>query len=154
MAAHSNVLAWRIPGTGEPGGLPSIGSHRVGHDWSDLAVGPLILSSLGSLKEVYNHLRLIICAISVLLDSYSFPPSLLLKEPQFSLKHLIIQLESYLSQLPLLQPISGQITIFANEAMKKSAEDFWEIRFPDTGSNPSSLYFLTSCLKCQNDILN
>ena len=32
MATHSSVLAWRIPGTGEPGGLPSIGSHRVGHD--------------------------------------------------------------------------------------------------------------------------
>ena len=37
VAAHSSVLAWRIPGTGEPGGLPSMGSHRVGHDWSDLA---------------------------------------------------------------------------------------------------------------------
>ena len=37
MAAHSSVLAWRIPGTGEPGGLPSMGSHRVGHDSSDLA---------------------------------------------------------------------------------------------------------------------
>ena len=37
MATHSSVLAWRISGTGEPGGLPSIGSHRVGHDWSDLA---------------------------------------------------------------------------------------------------------------------
>ena len=32
MATHSSVLAWRIPGTGEPGGLPSMGSHRVGHD--------------------------------------------------------------------------------------------------------------------------
>ena len=32
MTAHSSVLAWRIPGTGEPGGLPSVGSHRVGHD--------------------------------------------------------------------------------------------------------------------------
>jgi len=32
MAAHSSVLAWRIPGTGEPGGLPSMGSHRVGND--------------------------------------------------------------------------------------------------------------------------
>ena len=31
-ATHSSVLAWRIPGTGEPGGLPSMGSHRVGHD--------------------------------------------------------------------------------------------------------------------------
>ena len=37
MAIPSSVLAWRIPGTGEPGGLPSMGSHRVGHDWSDLA---------------------------------------------------------------------------------------------------------------------
>ena len=37
MATHSSVLAWGIPGTEEPGGLPSMGSHRVGHDWSDLA---------------------------------------------------------------------------------------------------------------------
>ena len=37
MATHSSVLAWRIPGTGEPGGLPFMGSHRVGHDWSGLA---------------------------------------------------------------------------------------------------------------------
>ena len=32
MATHSSILAWKIPGTGEPGGLPSVGSHRVGHD--------------------------------------------------------------------------------------------------------------------------
>ena len=38
MATHSSVLAWRIPGKGEPGGLPSMGLHRVGHDWSNLAV--------------------------------------------------------------------------------------------------------------------
>ena len=37
MATHSSILAWRIPGTGKPDGLPSMGSHRVGHDWSDLA---------------------------------------------------------------------------------------------------------------------
>jgi len=37
MATHSSVLAWRIPGTGDPHGLPSMGSHRVGHDWNDLA---------------------------------------------------------------------------------------------------------------------
>ena len=37
MATHSSVLAWRIPGTGEPGGLLSLGSHRVGHNWSHLA---------------------------------------------------------------------------------------------------------------------
>ena len=37
MATHSSVLAWRIPGMGEPGGLPSMGSHRVRHDWRELA---------------------------------------------------------------------------------------------------------------------
>ena len=37
MATHSSDLAWRIPGMAEPGGLPSMGSHRVGHDLSDLA---------------------------------------------------------------------------------------------------------------------
>ena len=45
MATHSSVLAWRIPGTGVPGGLPFMGSHRVGRDWSDLAL--LVLLSFG-----------------------------------------------------------------------------------------------------------
>ena len=36
MPTHSSILVWRIPGTGEPGGLPSMGMHRVGRDWSDL----------------------------------------------------------------------------------------------------------------------
>ena len=39
---HSSILAWRIPGTGKPGVLPSMGSHRVGHDWSDLAAAAYI----------------------------------------------------------------------------------------------------------------
>ena len=43
MATHSSVLAWRIPGTGEPGGLPSMGSHRVRHDWGDLAVAAVLI---------------------------------------------------------------------------------------------------------------
>ena len=47
---HSSVLAWRIPGTGEPGGLPSMGSHRVGHDWSDLAAS----SSSGSYGKKFH----------------------------------------------------------------------------------------------------
>ena len=37
MATHSGILTWRIPGMEEPGGLPSMGSHRVGHDWCNLA---------------------------------------------------------------------------------------------------------------------
>ena len=42
MATHSSVLAWRIPGTGEPGGPPSMGSHRVRHDGRGLAAGHLV----------------------------------------------------------------------------------------------------------------
>ena len=77
MASHSSVLAWRIPGTEEPGRLPSMGSHRVGHDWSDLAAaaacsnlillpktcsGPLLLhkpkSSKLDLYSEYFHICL------------------------------------------------------------------------------------------------
>ena len=46
MATHSSVLAWRIPGTGEPGGLPSMASHRVGYDRSDLAAAAAYLNGL------------------------------------------------------------------------------------------------------------
>ena len=42
MATHSSILALRIPGMGEPGGLPSMESHRVGHDWSDLAAAAAV----------------------------------------------------------------------------------------------------------------
>ena len=46
MATHSSVLAWRIPGTAEPGGLPSVGLHRVRHDWSNLAAAAAAAKSL------------------------------------------------------------------------------------------------------------
>ena len=46
MATHSSVLAWRISGTGELHGLPSMGSHRVGHDWSDLAAAASCLRNM------------------------------------------------------------------------------------------------------------
>ena len=52
MATYSSVLAWRIPGMGKPGGLPSMGSHRVGHDWSDLAAAAAVLSYVSA---KYHH---------------------------------------------------------------------------------------------------
>ena len=58
MATHSSVLAWRIPGMGEPGGLPSMGSHRVGHDWSDLvAAAASKYSQLARLASVLKNGR-------------------------------------------------------------------------------------------------
>ena len=60
MATHSSVLAWRIPEMGEPGGLPSMGSHRVGHNWSDLAAAAAFLtrnqlSWLQAIPQSYSH---------------------------------------------------------------------------------------------------
>ena len=46
IATHSSIHAWRLPGMGEPGGLPSMGLHRVGHDWSDLAAAEQLILSL------------------------------------------------------------------------------------------------------------
>ena len=51
MEAHSSILAWRIPGTGEPGGLLSMGSHRVGHDWSDLAAAAAFGQEIGEEQQ-------------------------------------------------------------------------------------------------------
>ena len=59
MATHSSILAWRTPGPGEPGGLPSMGSHRVGHDWTDLAAAAachICLSPSDSLHSIWQSL--------------------------------------------------------------------------------------------------
>ena len=62
MATHSSVLAWRIPGTGEPGGLLSLGSHRVGHDCSDLAAAAVhgqLIYNKGAKNTKWKKLSLI-----------------------------------------------------------------------------------------------
>ena len=55
MATHSSALAWRIPGTGEPGGLPSMGSHRVGHNGSDLAAAATMVIFEGEILMLYQE---------------------------------------------------------------------------------------------------
>ena len=55
MATHSSVLAWRTSGTGESGGLPSIGSHRVGHDWGNLAAAAAVFAE--EERERERHLK-------------------------------------------------------------------------------------------------
>ena len=54
MATHSSVLDWRIPGMGEPGGLLSMGSHRVRHDWSDLAAAVAAAAGPKKLVSYFN----------------------------------------------------------------------------------------------------
>ena len=64
MATRSSVLAWRIPGTGEPGGLPSMGSHRVGHDWSDLAAAAALNTKVYLKNKITRHKKWYLCEIS------------------------------------------------------------------------------------------
>jgi len=69
MATHSSVLAWRIPGTGEPGGLPSMGLHRVGHDWSDLEAVVVLHYSLYIDSFIsYRSLLNLSCIFSILVS--------------------------------------------------------------------------------------
>ena len=60
MATHSSVLAWRMPGTGEPGRLLSMGSHSVGHDRSELAAFLLTFSFFIFLVCVFSFFTMII----------------------------------------------------------------------------------------------
>ena len=68
MATHSSVLAWRIPGMGEPGGLGSVGSHRVGHDWSDLAATAVTVrinwDNMKSIKVSGTSQGILVCLVS------------------------------------------------------------------------------------------
>ena len=72
MATHFSVLAWRIPGMGEPGGLPSMGSHKVGHDWSYLAAAAwLYLRVLTFIAISLIKRHLLVCIKVLILGVWS-----------------------------------------------------------------------------------
>ena len=76
MATHSSVLAWRIPGTGEPGGLLSVGSCRVGHDWRDLAAAAAAAGTLGAASCASSQVTVLLFSTGTLytnLYSNHFP---------------------------------------------------------------------------------
>ena len=58
MATHSSFLAWRIPGMGESGGLLSMGSHRIGHDCSDLAAAAAMVILLGEMSDYLKEVSI------------------------------------------------------------------------------------------------
>ena len=63
VATHSSVLTWRIPGMGEPCRLPSMGSHRVGHDWSDLAAAACVHAKVISVESDSATLCTVACQV-------------------------------------------------------------------------------------------
>ena len=69
MAPHSTVLAWRIPGTAEPGGMPSMGSHRVEHDWRDLAAAA---AAAGFCGFVFFFFPKCIAAWFIYMETYTY----------------------------------------------------------------------------------
>ena len=78
ICRHLSVLAWRIPSTGEPGGLPSMGSHRFGHDWSDLAAAAAkslidrdsCLRNSSCLSPFWKKLRIFIQILLILFSHF------------------------------------------------------------------------------------
>ena len=102
MATHSNVLAWRISGTGEPGGLLSVGSHRVGHDGSDAA------AAAASNSYKWNHTVFVFVRHLLLLKQGKFILYFLSIEVcPFSLPLLSLSISVYnISCPPELFPLS------------------------------------------------
>jgi len=121
MATHSSVLAWRIPGTGEPGGLPSMGSHRVGHDWSDLAAAatPWTAARQASLSVASSWSLLKLMYIESVMPS----------------NHLIL-----CRPLLLLPSIFPSIRVFSNESVLHIRwTKYWNFSFSISPSNEYSV---------------
>ena len=102
MATHSSVLAWRIPGTAEPSGLPSMGSHRV--DWSDLAArGFFSSSSLSAIKVVSSaYLRLLIFLPAILIPACaSSSPAFLMMHSAYKLNKQGDDIQPWCTPFPI-----------------------------------------------------
>ena len=150
MATHSSVLAWRTPRMGEPGGLPSMGSHKVEHDWSDLAAvaaAYILLFILNFGSEIHIIKKIILCKQNWQMFSYykfsSVTQSCLtLGNPmnhstpglpvyyqllEFTQIHVhwvddAIQPSNPLYSLLLLPPIPPSIRVFSNESALASGD--------------------------------
>ena len=89
MATHSTVLAWRIPGMAESGGLPSVGSHRVGHDWSDLTAAYENLDNILDILQVVNINKSIVVKIYSLFIWDNLISSLILQMRKMKAREVI-----------------------------------------------------------------
>ena len=79
MATHSSILAWRIPGTEELSGLLSMGSHRVGHDWSDLAAAAAVMRNQCTIRYTLHQIgENNLAKLSSTLQQRTFPVTFLI----------------------------------------------------------------------------
>ena len=107
MATHSSILAWRIPGTEEPVRLPSMGSHRVGHNWCDLAAAMVIIPN----AKLYPCCLSILYIVVSSLLSLNHNPNLSLLSPMvtalvfYICKSVVLHVHSFIlfSKIKFLQ---------------------------------------------------
>ena len=119
MATHSSVLAWRIPGTGEPGGLQSMGSHRVEHDCSDLAA-----AAAGTVHAACKPWLL-----------HTPPPPRTWLPSEISIPFLVGGL---VAKSCLTLATSWTIACQASLSMGSSRQEYWTgLPFPSTGDCPN-----------------
>ena len=148
MATHSSILAWRIPGTEEPGGLPSVGSHRVGHDWSDLAAAAALDHGISVPKFFFptslflNWQNVIVTQLCLRRAHGCYIPRFL----RFK-SLLLLYLTTFLCGYNILECTfflldhHEHCLLSLNAAVEKAEASF--ILTPRNG-----LLFLTECLKC------
>ena len=144
MATHSSVLAWRIPGTGVPDRLPSMGSHRVRHDWSDLAAAAYYLwifqlaLQTGSRCRSFSNLVMCVC-MCVYIYIYIFTHT----HTHISYGNVYVCVLVAWSSLTHCDPMDWSLP----GSMKFSRQEYWSElpfpspgNFPTEGSNPGLLY--------------
>ena len=100
MATYSSVLAWRIPGMGEPGGLLCMASHRVGQHWSDLAA---VAAALSAIRVVsYAYLRLLMFLLAILIPAFaSSSPAFLMIYPAWKLNKQGDNIQPWHTRFPI-----------------------------------------------------
>ena len=113
MAPHSSTLAWRLPGTGEPGGLPPLGSHRVGHYWGDLAAAAA--SPHLPIKMTFCQLLQLSSRTSPVISYLNYSNCFLISPPHLPASALASRVDPlYNSQTVCVKSKSGHITSLLN----------------------------------------
>ena len=132
MATYSSILAWRIPGTEEPGGLPSRGSHRVGHNWSNLAAAAVQFSCSVMSDSLWPHA----CQRSLSITSSQSLLRLMSIELVMPSNHFI------LCHPLLLSSIFPSIRVFSNESVLCIRwPKYWSFSFSICPSNDHYIYY-------------
>ena len=153
MATHSSVLAWRIPRTEEPGGLPSMGSHRVGHDWSNLAAAaaPYLIFNYIINRLYYTILCIVIVQLLSCVQLFATPWT---AACQASLSFTISQSLLKLMSIELMMPSRHLIlscrllplpsifprirVLFGESALHIRWPKYWRFSFSISSSNEYS----------------